>query len=69
MSLPQEQQEDTSSSMNSTEAQSEKLETEEELNTEGEPKSEETLSIAEELAIEEELRIKAAEQEQRLNGM
>ncbi|KAI4647679.1 hypothetical protein J4E93_004089 [Alternaria ventricosa] len=73
MSLPEEQQEDTSSSMNSAEAQAEKLETEVELefeedhNTEGEPNSEEVLSIEEKSAIEEELRIKAAEQEQRLN--
>ena len=75
MSLPEEQQEDTSSSMNPAKAQAEKLETEveldfeEELNDEGELESEDKLSIEEKLAIEEELRIKAAERERRLNEM
>jgi len=75
MSLPKEQQKVTSSSLNPTEAQTEKLETEveldfeEELNNDGELNSEEKLSIEEKLAIEEELRIKAAERERRLNEM
>jgi len=75
MSLPEEEQEDTSSGMNSAEAQREKLETEvelefeEELNTEDELESEERLSIKENFAVAEELRTKAAEQEQELNEM